>query len=882
MSWDDEVCIVSGDNRAWQQGERPSTVIELWCRSRAGHSTLLLVNGLRPYVEISDPKSDGSSGDPEFLGNVSSTRDVQGEPEPTGMKLSQDGVTRPHYRVYVKDTTKVRSVRKALSDSGWRVTSADILFVQRLLLDLDLGPHIRASGEVLWTGDRAPEGAKTAETTDPSVAEARIREVGGSGIYPVDMILSCDIGALERAEPFPAPFVTLSFDLETSIATNHILCAAAVVDRAGERTEYPIVGEENEIMERLTQVVRSEDPDFITGYNIDNFDLPRMEERSEFIDTESEIARASLLGWGRVPLNESEAKKGWRKPGRLFPNREQNRVWTIRGRIPLDAWWQARQTLRPQRESLRYVSRLLWPDDEEMQKMDIDASKMDEEWAARPDEVLDYCVRDTVLPLDILDRLQSVARKEALASVSLTTVDIAATSTTSRWIDSLVIRMADRRGFAVPNTNQGPRKQDKIAGGYVHEVEPGVEPWVVVLDFKSMYPSIMISNNICSTTLVRDGSEDSSHSVSPTTKTRYISREERLGLVPQLLEGLMDSRDRHKAALAKANEEGDEAEAFLQDQLQYAVKILMNSFYGVFASNFYRFTHPSLGASITEWARHNIKGIISRVETDGYDVVYSDTDSIFVRAPVDSGAPMNRPEEDADLEAWEGAKQTTLDFGDSLAERFTREGAELEFETALSSFFSHGAKKRYVGRVVWPREEMMIRGYEVRRTDSFQLLSSTMTDMFEMILDGDTLAAVDMTKGVIDRVREGSVDPAQLVISRSCKGKWDSKKNEWDFSVYANPDGLPYVRAAKQRIAAGLQFTPGMKVGYVVTEPDEGDKKLGVRAWLVDEVGGDPPEYDKEYYAGRLAKSLGRITEAFGWDEKNLLKGTRQSSLFDF
>jgi len=392
----------------------------------------------------------------------------------------------------------------------------------------------------------------------------------------------------------------------------------------------------------------------------------------------------------------------------------------------------------------------------------------------------------------------------------------------------------------------------------------------------------MISNNICSTTLVRDGSEDSSHSVSPITKTRYISKEERLGLVPQLLEGLMDSRDRHKAALAKANEEGDEAEAFLQDQLQYAVKILMNSFYGVFASNFYRFTHPSLGASITEWARHNIKGIISRVETDGYDVVYSDTDSIFVRAPVDSGAPMNRPGEDADLEEWEGAKQTTLDFGDSLAERFTREGAELEFETALSSFFSHGAKKRYVGRVVWPREEMMIRGYEVRRTDSFQLLSSTMTDMFEMILDGDTLAAVDMTKGVIDRVREGSVDPAQLVISRSCKGRWDSKKNEWDFSVYANPDGLPYVRAAKQRIAAGLQFTPGMKVGYVVTEPDEGDKKLGVRAWLVDEVGGDPPEYDKEYYAGRLAKSLGRITEAFGWEEKELLRGTRQSKLFDF
>jgi len=882
MQWNEDVCIVSGDNRAWQDGGEPKTVIELWCRSRDGHSTLLLVNGLKPYIEISDPSTDEDKSESKLsLEKVSATKDVRGDPVSNGMKLStMDGKVRPHYRVFVRDTTKVRGVRKALSGIGWTVTSADILFVQRLLLDLDLGPHVRMSGEILWAGDRAPEEAKTPETTDREMAQSRIIEVGGSGLYPLDMIVSCDISGLERAEPFPAPFVTLSFDLETSIADNTILCAAAIVDRAGQRTEYPITGAETEILEKLTEVVRSEDPDFITGYNIDNFDLPRMEERSEDISPNSESDRAPLLGWGRVPMSESEIKKRWRGPGRIFPNREQNRTWTIRGRIPLDAWWQARQTLKPQRESLKYVSKLLWPDDEEMHKMDIDASKMDEEWAARPDEVLEYCVKDAVLPLDILDNLKSIARKEALASVSLTTVDIAATSTTSRWIDSLVIRLADREGVAVPNTNQGPRKQGKIAGGYVHEVDPGVEPWVVVLDFKSMYPSIMISNNICSTTLVRDNSEDSSHSVSPTTNTRYISKGERLGLVPQLLEGLMDSRDSHKSALAKANEEGDKDEAFLQDQLQYAVKILMNSFYGVFASNFYRFTHPSLGASITEWARYNIKSIISKVEDEGHKVVYSDTDSIFVRAPVDKASPKNRPSGTDDLEKWDKAKSMSMEFGDSLAERFTKEGAELEFETALSSFFSHGAKKRYVGRVVWPREEMLIRGYEVRRTDSFQILSDIMTQMFEMILDGNTIGAVDMTKSVIDRIREGDVEPAQLVISRSCKGRWDSKKNEWDFdSVYANPDGLPYVRAAKQRIAAGLQFTPGMKVGYIVTKPDKGDKKLGVRAWLVDEIGGEPPDYDREYYAGRLAKSLGRVTDAFGWDEKNLLKGTRQDSL---
>ena len=506
---------------------------------------------------------------------------------------------------------------------------------------------------------------------------------------------------------------------------------------------------------------------------------------------------------------------------------------------------------------------------------------MDREWAERPEEVLEYCVRDTVLPLDILDRLQSVARKEALASVSLTTVETASSGTTSQWLDSLVIRLADRSNVAVPTTISGPRRRDQIAGGYVHEVEAGMKPWVGVLDFKSMYPSIMIANNICSTTLVRDDSTDESYSVSPSTETRYLSKDERIGLVPHLLEQLMQSREVHKAALVAARKAGDDAEAFLQDQLQYAVKILMNSFYGVFASSFFRFTHPHLGASITEWARHNIRTIISNLEENGYPVVYSDTDSIFDQAPVDKGAPTKRPNrEDTTFDDWNEARETALRFGQDLAERYSKEGAELEFETTLSSFFSHGAKKRYVGRVVWPREEMLIRGYEVRRTDSFALLTRTMTEMFEMILAGEEWAAVEMTKSVIDDVKARRVDAADLVISRSCKGTL-RRDGTVDFSkVYDNPDGLPYVRAAKKRIERDLPFTPGMKVGYVVTSAK--NSPMDVEPWLVDEIGEAPPRYDPEYYARRLATALGRITEAFGWGKTELMSGSRQQTLFDF
>ena len=876
MQWEEEMCIVAGSYQS-NEGKTHKTTVELWCRSKSGHSVTLLVEGLRPYLVVAQPGRPQPTSEADSMLEFLNSKDWAVNVTPIGNKWTKDG-EKPHWKVEVPQPwmiTNGPNIRKSLKGLGWEVSSADILFERRLLLDYDLGPHILARGEVLWAGERAPTDVRDEVTGDHITATDKILDFGGAGLYPTDMVVSCSVDDLSKTEPFRTPFVTFSFDLETSIQTNRILCAAAVIDRGGERSEYSFRGEEADIMEGMTKLLRLEDPDFITGYNIDNFDLPRMEERMDVLSGRSSVDKEALYGWGRVPMLQSQSDR------RKFPKRQQNRVWRIPGRVPLDAWWQVRQTLRPERESLRYVSKLLWPEDEEMHKLDVDASQMDREWAERPDEVLEYCVRDTILPLDILDRLQSVARKEALASVSLTTVETASAGTTSQWIDSLVIRLADRTDVAVPTTISGPRRRDQIAGGYVHEVESGRQPWIVVLDFKSMYPSIMISNNICSTTLVRDESSDDSHSVSPTTETRYLSKDERLGLVPRLLEQLMSSRDQHKAALAAARESGDEAEAFLQDQLQYAVKILMNSFYGVFASSFYRFTHPDLGASITEWARHNIRKIISDLETEGYDVVYSDTDSIFVRAPVDADAPINKPEESSsDFESWDRARSETIRFGERLAERFTKEGAELEFETALSAFFSHGAKKRYVGRVIWPREEMLIRGYEVRRTDSFALLSRTMTEMFEMILDGEEWAAVEMTKSVIDDVKEGRANPAELIISRSCKGTL-KRDGSVDFSkVYDNPDGLPYVRAAKERIRRGLQFTPGMKVGYIVT--DSKASPMDVEPWLVDEIGEDPPVYDPTYYARRLAKSLGRITEAFGWSEKELLSGSRQQSIFDF
>ena len=859
-----EVCIVSGS----YQAHGDATVVELWCRARDGRSVLLLVRGLVPHVEIAEPGvGGGGNGLEARLAAVRDMPDVVRVHAPVD-KWTDLGV-KPHWRVDVRQPFVVPKLREKLAVS-WAVSSADILFVQRLLLDGDLGPHISARVEAL-----------------PMDGDA-IRAAGGRGLYPVDMVATASVEDLATVEPFAAPLVTLSFDLETSITHGTILCAAAVVQRGDVFATHTFDGAEEEILEGMTRLVREADPDIITGYNIDNFDLPKVAERSKALAGRDAMRRAALAGWGRVPALEDAATG--RRPA-LFADRGQSRTWSMTGRAVMDAWWQARMTLRPKRESLKFVSELLFPEREDLRKMDVDASQMDREWAERPDVVLEYCARDALLPIEILDAISATARKEALAAVAKVPLETAIAGTTSQWLDSLTIRLADREGVAVPMTRRGGRS-DAITGGYVHEVEAGVHPWVAVLDFKSMYPSIMIQHNICHTTRVDaargDVPEDASHIHEAPTGTRFVTREVREGLVPRLLQTLMARRDAHKAEMKAAS---DEVERAFHDQMQFAVKILMNSFYGVFASAFYRFTHPDIGSAITGWARANIKGGIRSIEEGGNQVVYSDTDSVFCAAPVPEDAPRRDPRNvtargaletrsAAELSAWDSAVATLNEFGQTLAVRYSVEGAELEYEKGLAVFFSHGAKKRYVGRVVYPESELLIRGYEVRRTDSFELLNRTMMDTFEKILDGDHAAAVQDIIAVIRRIKAGEVDPADLVISRGCKGKL-RKDGSVDFAaVYDNPDGLPYVQAARKRIDRGLSFTPGMKVGYIIT--DARHRPLTVEPWLVDEIGEAPPKPDADFYADRLARAMGRITEAFGWSRDDLLKGNRQATLFSF
>jgi DNA polymerase I len=747
--------------------------VQLFGRTRDGRSITALHQGFKPYFYVVEP-------DAATLGRLRQDKDVL---DVSQAKLFVDGRDRECAKITVRFPWTVPEYRRRFASSFF--LAADIPFSLRFMYDKGIEACVKITGEPI---DR--------------------------GSYTTELVVRAT--GFEPCEPFKPRLKVLSFDIENSIREKRLLVlGASVTDTDGSVRKLSIGGGEKEIVRGFVELVRNEDPDVITGYNIDGYDIPYM------------LERAKVNGIDSVPLGRDGGEA----------NSVGERFWRVHGRIVADAWWNAKRELRPKQETLDAVARLVLGEG----KADVDPSNIDEEWARDSAKVVEYCVRDAELAGRILDRISVLQKMMDLATVSKLALDDVLNGRTSVLIDSILIREADRLGIGVM-MNRHERRESQIEGGYVHTIEPGIYPWVCVMDFKSMYPSLIIAKNICFTTLSKDGTN-----VSPTGE-RFLAREVREGVVPRVLGGLMAQRDAIKKSMRQAKTQEEKA---YYDGLQQAVKVLMNAFYGVFASAFYRFTNPKIGASITAFARENTKGIISHLESEGHKVVYGDTDSVFVQSPT--------PELEASVE-----------FGKSISARHTREGATLEFEKLLNPLFSHGAKKRYVGKVVWPEETVVVRGYEIRRTDAFDLQSATLEAVFGRILENDPDGAVELAVKAVRDCLDGKVSIESLVVSRTCREE----------SSYKDADTQVTVQAARKLSALGYEFVPGMKVSWIVV--DGRKSPIEVEPYVSGRAFERTPDW--EYYARRTAMTLARATEYFGWDVSDLLagrKGAKQVGLFD-
>ncbi|MBX8632460.1 MAG: ribonuclease H-like domain-containing protein [Thermoplasmata archaeon YP2-bin.285] len=770
-SWDIRLLTAT-----YKRGEGDTITVELYGKTRDGRSAVVRYSGFRPYFQI--------LGDVEKARRILSRRDDVIDITPKeflhrGEKVSGAVVT-------VKFPWTVPEFRNLLKGTV-EVFAADIPFAHRFIYDMDIASCCRVSGR------RAEEGV-----------ESR---------YRCDIVIEAERFA--ETQDFIPDLRILSFDIETSIKNKNIWCIClAYRQNNAIVTEKIADNSEARMLELFFDAIARIDPDVITGYNIDGFDIPTIDSRAD----ENHLARKA---WGRDGEDVRQVS---------------NRFWRCNGRIIADAWWHMKKQFHPKQETLNAVAKELLNEE----KLDVNRLRIDEEWKENRERVLDYCAKDAELALRILEKTHVLTKGMDMATVSKLPLDDSLNSGASQLVDSLLIRAADREGIATPMTSRYlDSEEDRIEGGYVHSIAPGLYHWVGVLDFKSMYPSLIIAKNICFTTLSSRGDI-----VSP-TGVRFLSPSVRKGVIPSLLSSLMEQRDSIKARMKQSS---DPAEVEYLDGLQQAVKILMNSFYGVLASSFYRFTNISIGGSITAFARETTKGVIEQLEKDGISVIYSDTDSVFFKSPVEN------------LEG-------TIEFGQRISERFSRQGATLEFEEVIEPLFSHGKKKRYVGRQIWPEEGLIVRGYEIRRTDSFDYQSESLSAVFEEILKGNTSDAVKLSKKLVTDVLNGLVPKEKLVISRTCR----------PFSEYKDENTQVPVQAAKKLMAMGEEFIPGMKVSWIVVNSRKTPQH--VEPYIVGREFEFTPDY--AYYASRVAQTLSRVTEVFGMDEESLLSGSRQSTLFD-
>jgi len=756
--------------------------VHLYGKTQDGKSVAVKYTGFEPYFYFVEPDSKSTlDGILEMLNGDERVKRLE------DAELLYKGEVKKCRKVVATYPWLVPDIRKTIMPNA-TVLAADIPFHFRFVYDMNIGSCVRVVGEQLQ-----------------------------DSTYRTDVVVKA-----ERFEPIKAfrPKLTiLSFDVETSLKEPKIFCICCVVKK-GEKLEgrhFPGDGPggERKMIEDFTKFIHECDADVITGYNIDGFDIPQILQRAEAL-------RMPEVSWGRYP-------------GRM--SQYNNRFWWTEGRIIVDAWWAIKKILKPKQETLNSVSKLLLGEE----KHDVDPKKMDDEWALDKEKVMNYCEQDSNLALKILEKVAILQRSMDLATVSMLPLDDVVNGTTSQLVDSILIRDADREHVAVPMTMRSSEDVETIEGGYVLEMQPGLYHWVLTLDFRSMYPSMIISKNICFTTLSPNGTI-----VSP-TGAKFLDKSVREGLLPRILRRLMDERASTKTAMKDAQTPDDKD---YYNGLQEAIKILMNSFYGVLASSFYRFTDPKIGASITSFAREATKDLIKKLESKDLKVIYSDTDSVFFLSP------------HANLEE-------SVKLGQRIAEEFSSGDIVLEFEKIMEPFFSHGMKKRYVGKMVWPRQELIVRGYEMRRTDSFDLQSEVLSKVFEKVLDGDNDGAITLTRGVIEDLMSGKIDPSRLVISRSVREE----------SQYKSGENMINVRVFKALKGMGYEVVPGMKVSWIVTDSRAHPQKF--EPWVQGRPWPKEIKPDYKYYATRLAATISRVTDSFGWDEKRLVTGAQQSSFLN-
>ena len=610
-----------------------------------------------------------------------------------------------------------------------------------------------------------------------------------------DVIVICEYSNVKRVDNHAnAPLIHLSFDIECLpeegsmplASRSPVIMVAICFSPSFEKKDCLLLmgrddvtltnpsegcsiiacNDEEDMLSKFVQLVKEYDPDVIVGYNSNDFDIPYISERMKLLRKKGTTSKLHL-NIGRDETHDVTTKRfGFNTSAR------------VTGRLIGDCLHMIRRDFSLKQYTLQVVAKELL----NMEKLDVSPAMMEEAWRNGEglQKVAEYCLRDAYLAMRLTLDFSLFEKYFAIARVSGTLPQDALERGQSWMVERLLMgafRDHNRVMFAKPGEKEvGHRLEDELKGAAVLNPVRGLHENVVVLDYRSLYPSLIMAHNICYSTYLQntmDMDATLDYDEAP-NGARFVSESIQKGIVPEVLNRLLDERD-HVRSMMK-NGVSEERYRVL-DAMQNAFKILLNSFYGYYGHAMARVYIPEMAGAVTSYGRENILKTRDIIEKEireidlaevgasphtllcGLKVIYGDTDSVFVKVIPKSSSLENSNRKDT------LSIEQVYALGNWLASYITKKlppPMELNLESIARRALLI-TKKRYV---LWSfklsgdsfKDEIVTKGMETVRRDWCEMASITTNRVIEMVLkEGDIEGAVEYVKDVVRALKQ--IDP---------------------------------------------------------------------------------------------------------------------------
>ena len=464
--------------------------------------------------------------------------------------------------------------------------------------------------------------------------------------YDIDKILIVTIDIeVECENGFPSPEQAieplLSITVKNHQSKKFVVWGIGKFNNSRDDVTYVECESELHLIKEFLIFWEKHQPDVITGWNTEFFDIPYLCNRITNLCGEDEIKR--LSPWRSVHSRE------------VFQMGRKHQVYEIQGVAHLDYFDLYRKFTYSAQESYR-LDHIAFV--ELGEKKDGNPYETFREWYTKDyQSFLEYNIMDVELVDKLEDKMKLIELCLTMAyDAKVNYMDVL--GSTKYW-DILIYNYLHKKKIAIPQKKKS-EKPEKFEGAYVKDPQVGMHKWVMSFDLNSLYPHLIMQYNISTETLysqkkvpdmsvdkLLDRKVDTSILKGVTlTPNGALFKTNKRGFLPEMMQSMYDDRVKYKKLLLQAKQEYENTKEprLLKDiskynNIQMAKKISLNSAYGALGNVWFRYYDLLVAEAITTSGQLSIRWIERAVnqylndllKTSGHDyVIASDTDSIYV------------------------------------------------------------------------------------------------------------------------------------------------------------------------------------------------------------------------------------------------------------